>query len=85
MELKIAKMKLSDNNLPPLDLTSQLVAGTVEEHIQALCYTLDMFKKDYWDKSWRYTWRGKEVIVVERLGEILKQAIGNTPLVWAGV
>ena len=95
--LEIAEKKLSDNNLPPLDLTSQLMAGTVEEHMQAVVNTLNILEKDNGKKGWNYTWHGKKVIVVEQLGKILKQATPYTKdiatqanpqvraLVWAGV
>ena len=97
--LEIAEKKLSDNNLPPLDRTSQLMAGTVEEHIQAVVNTLNILEKDNRKKGWSYTWRGKKVIVVEQLGKILKQATPYTKvldiaiqantqvraLAWAGV
>ena len=97
--LEIAEKKLSDNNLPPLDRTPQLMAGTVEEHMQAVVNTLNILEKDNRKKGWSYTWGGKKVIVVEQLGKILKQVTPYTKvldiaiqantqvraLVWAGV
>ena len=97
--LEIAKEKLNNNNLPPLDLTSQLVSGAVEEHMQAVVNTLTILEKDNGKKGWSYTWGGKKVIVVEQLREILNKvkpytkvvdiAIQANPqvsaLVWAGV
>lgn len=96
--LEIAKKKLSENNLPPLshaDLTSQSAA----ENIDCVVDVLKTLNRDDEKKSWRYTWRGKEVIVVKRLGKILKgvdkysgvvgTAIQSNPqvgaLVWAGI
>ena len=96
--LEIAKRKLSDNNLPPLDLTN-LTSQSAEENIGAVIRALNAAQEDDRKKRWSYTWRGKEVIVVERLGKILKSvekyskvvdtAIQSNPqvsaLVWAGV
>ncbi|RPB22655.1 hypothetical protein L211DRAFT_315335 [Terfezia boudieri ATCC MYA-4762] len=69
--LEIAKKKLSDNNLPPLDLTN-LTSQSAEENIEAVVKALNTAQEDDKKNRWSYTWRGKEVIVVERL-------------VWAGV
>ena len=60
---------------------------------------LIMSQEDDMKKKWNYTWRGKKIIVVERLGKILKNvekytkvvdiAIQSNPqvsaLVWAGI
>lgn len=96
--LEIADKKLSDNNLPPLDLTN-LTSPSAEENIQAIVRALNTIQEDGKKKRWSYTWRGKKVIVVERLGKILKSmenytkvadiAVQSNPkmaaLVWAGV
>ena len=95
--LKIAEKKLSDNNLP-LDLTN-LTSQSSGENIKAVIEALDALQKDENKKRWAYTWRGKEVIVVEHLGKILKAVqpyskvvdaaiqvdLRVTALVWAGV
>ena len=96
--LDIAKKKLSDNNLPPLDLTN-LTSQSTEENIEAVVKALNTAQEGDKKERWSYTWRGKEVIVVERLGKILKsvekytKVVDNTiqsnpqvsALVWAGV
>ena len=69
--LKIVEKKLSDNNLPPLDLTN-LTSRSAEENIEAVIKALDILQEENKVKRWRYTWRGKEVIVMERLGKILR-------------
>ena len=95
--LKIAEKKLSDNNLP-LDLTN-LTSRPAEKNIEAVIKTLKTLQEDDKKNRWSYTWRGKKVIVVERLGTILKSAgkyskvvdtaVQSNPqvsaLVWAGV
>ena len=103
--LEIAQQNLSKHNLPPLDLkklTSQSAGentGAMKENIMAVVKALETLEKDNRKKGWSYTWRGKEVIVVERFGEILKcvanyskvvdTAIQSNPqvsaLVWAGI
>ena len=96
--LEITKKKLIDNNLPPPDLTN-LTSQSAEENIQAFVKALNTLQEDEKKKRWKYTWRGKEVIVMEHLGKILKSmeryskvvdiAIQSNPqvsaLVWAGV
>ena len=69
--LEITKRKLSDNNLPPLNLTN-LTSQSVEENVEAVVKALNMLQEDDKKKRWSYTWRGKKVIVVEHLGKILK-------------
>ena len=68
--LKIAEKKLGDTNLllDFRDLTSQLA----EENIGAVIKVLTTLQEDDKEKRWIYSWRGKKVIVVERLGKILK-------------
>ena len=96
--LEIAKKQLSVNNLPPLDLTN-LTSQSAEKNIGAVVKALNTVLEDDKKKRWSYTWHGKGVIVVERLGKILKSvekytkvvdiAIQSNPqvsaLVWAGV
>ena len=96
--LEIATMKLSNNNLPPLDLTN-LTSQSAEDNIEAVITALNAWQKDDTKRRWSYTWHGKEIIVVERLGKILKSVdkyskvvdtvIQCNPqvsaLVWAGV
>ena len=95
--LKIASEKLGDNNLPRYltSLSSQLPGGNVRAVIEAL----DTLQKAEKDKRLYYTWNGKKVVIVERLGKFLKiaepyskivdTAIQSNPqvaaLVWAGV
>ncbi|RPB18132.1 hypothetical protein L211DRAFT_196409 [Terfezia boudieri ATCC MYA-4762] len=96
--LELAEKKLNKNNLPPLNLTN-LTSQSAEENIEAVVKALNAVQEDDRGKRWRYTWRGKEVVVVERLGTILRNvgqytkvvdtAIQSNPqvsaLVWAGV
>lgn len=96
--LEIAEKKLIDNNLPPLNLTN-LTSTSAEENIRAVVEALNTLKEDENKKSWKYPWRGKEIIVREHLGKILKRmekysgivsiAIQSNPevsaLVWASV
>ncbi|RPB17923.1 hypothetical protein L211DRAFT_854662 [Terfezia boudieri ATCC MYA-4762] len=96
--LELAEKKLKDNNLPPLKHTT-LTSQSAEENIDAVVKALNAVQEDDKKKRWSYTWRGKEIVVVERLGKILKNvgqytkvvdtAIQSNPqvsaLVWAGV
>lgn len=96
--LEITRKKLSENNLPPINLTN-LTSQSAEENIEAVVKGLNTLQENDKKKRWTYTWRGKKVIVVERLGKILKSveryskivdtAIQSNPqvaaLVWAGV
>ena len=95
--LKLASEKLGDNNLPLYltNLSSQLPGGNIRAVIEAL----DCLQKAEKDKRLYYTWNGKKVVIVERLGRFLKiaepyskivdTAIQSNPevaaLVWAGV
>ena len=69
--LEIAQRKLSNSGLPPLDLTA-LTSQSLEENINAVVRTLTTLQKDEQKKRWSYTWRGKQVITVERVQEILR-------------
>ena len=96
--LEIAKKKLCENNLPSLDLTN-LTSQSAEENMQTVFQSLNTLQEDEQKSRWSYTWRGKEVIIVERLGKILRSvekyskivdtAIQCNPhvsaLVWAGI
>ena len=93
--LELAQEKLSENKLPPLDLTNL----ALRENIEAVVKSLNDLQEDEQRKRWRYTWRGKEIIIAERLGEILRTVqkysgiVGTavqcdpqvSALVWAGV
>ena len=96
--LEIAQKKLSEHKLPLLDLLN-LTSETAEENIQAVIKGLHTLQEDDKKKRWSYMWHGKEVIVVECLGKILRSAeeytkvvdtvIQTNPqlsaIVWAGV
>lgn len=96
--LEIAEKKLSENNLPQLELMN-LTSQSAEENIGIIIKGLHTLQEDDTKRQWSYTWRGKKVIVVERLGKILKCveqytkvvdiAVSSNPqvsaLVWAGV
>ena len=77
--LKIACGKLGDNNLPTYltSLTSQLPGGNIRAVIEALV-NLQKAEKD---KRLHYTWNGKKVVIVERLGKFLKTAEKYSPIV----
>ena len=75
------------------------MSESAAENIRAVVKKLVTLQKDDKKKKWRYTYRGKEVIVMERLGKVLKivdnyskvvdTAVQSNPqvttLVWAGV
>lgn len=96
--LGIAKKKLSYNNLPPLNL-SNFISKSASENIEAIIKALNTLQEDNKKQRWSYTWRGREVIVVEHLRKILgivekyskvvdtttQSDLGVTALVWAGV
>ena len=95
--LKIANQTMIDNNLPPLDLDN-LKSQSAEENMQSVIRKLETAHAQDKTAQWRYTWRGREIIVVERLGKILRgvqnhativdTAIQHSPeitaLVWGG-
>ena len=78
--MEIAEKKLRDSNLPPLDL-SNLTSQSAEENIEAVVKALNTLQNDDKKQRWSYTWRGKQVIVVERLGKILKSVEKYTKIV----
>ena len=99
--LEIVKNKISDYNLPLAsleDFTIQSQSQSAEDNIRAVVKALDTLQEDDKKKRWKYTWRGKEIIIVERLENIRKNmdqylnivgtAIQSSPqgaLVWAGI
>ena len=70
--LKIATEKLGDSNLPfyLTNLSSPSPVGNIRAVIEALD-TLQQAEKD---KRLHYTWNGKKVVIIERLGKFLKIA-----------
>ena len=96
--LDIAQNKLSENNLPQLD-TTKLTSESAGENIDAVVKSLNVLQQDGQKNRWRYTWRGKEIIIAERLGKILRSiekystAVGTaiqcgppvSAIVWAGI
>ncbi|KAF8436685.1 hypothetical protein BGX38DRAFT_62567 [Terfezia claveryi] len=78
--LELAGKKLNDNNLPPLNLTN-LTSQSAEDNIEAVVKALNTVQEDDKRKRWSYTWRGKEVVVLERLGKILKNLEQYTKVV----
>ena len=96
--LEITQKKLRDNNLSPLGITD-LTTQSTEQTIEAVINALITLQNDDIKKRWRYTWRGRAVIVVQSLGKILKSiekyskvvdtVVDSNPqmraLVWAGI
>ena len=79
--LKIAEEKLKDNKLPPLD-TTKLTSDSAKENIGAVIKSLNALREDKQNKQWSYTARdGGRVIIVERLGEILRSMEPYTKIV----
>lgn len=99
--LEIVTNKINDYNLPLAsleDFTIQSQSQSAEDNIRAVVKALDTLQKEDKEKRWKYTWRGKEIIIVERLENIRKNmdqylnivgtAIQSSPqgaLVWAGI
>ena len=69
--VEIAGKKLIENNLPPFDLTD-LSAQSQKGDMEAVVKSLKALQEDAEEKRWSYTWRGKEIVIVKRLGEILR-------------
>ena len=96
--MEIVKTKLPDHGLSPLNVTN-LTPQSSGENIKAVVSRLKALQKDGVKKKWKYTWGGKEVIIVQQLGKILKivepysKLVGTamqstlqvSALVWAGV
>ena len=94
--LELADEKLTENKLPKLDLKN-LASQSV--NIEAVVKSLNDLQQDEERKKWGYTWRGKKIVIAERLGEIIRSmgkysgAIGTAvqcdplvgTLVWAGI
>lgn len=78
--IEIAKKKLIENNLPPLDLTN-LSTKSEEENIEVVIKSLNSLQEDEQKKRWSYTWRGKEIVIVKRLGEIVRSVEKYSPIV----
>ena len=68
--LDIAQNKLSENKLPQLVLT-ELTSESAEKNMEAVVKSLKVLQQDEQKNKWRYTWRGKEVIIADRLRKIL--------------
>ena len=68
--LEIAEKKLSDNSLPPLDIST--LTSQPGENIRVVVQKLTTLQEENIEKQWSYTRRGKEVRVMERLGKVLK-------------
>lgn len=96
--LEIVEKKLLKHKLPPL-INTIPTSQSARENIRAVVGALNTFQKDEEKKQWSYTWRGKEVVIVDHVGKILKTmepyskivdtAIQSNPevtsLVWGGV
>ena len=94
--LDIAQKILTEKQLPQLDLINLPPAV---ENIEAVVRSLNALQEDEQKNRWTYTWRGKKIIIADRLGEILRSmekysnvvgtAIQCDPqvgaIVWAGV
>lgn len=78
--LKIAKKKLNDNNLPPLNLTN-FTPQSARENMQAVVEVLNTLQEDKKENRRRHTWCGKEYIIVERWGKTLKTMERYSPAV----
>lgn len=80
--LEIATEKLSENHLPPLDLT-KLASQSAEGNMKAVVESLNALQADEQRNRWRYNWRGKEIVIAERLGDILRSVGKYTSIVGA--
>ena len=69
--LDIAQKKLGEMDLPLLDLTN-LTSQSAEENIQTVFKALNTIQEDKKEERWSYNWFGKETVIVEHLGKILK-------------
>ena len=78
--LAIANQKLIDNNLPPLDVEN-LKSQSAEENMQSVIRKLETAHAENKTTQWRYSWRGREIIVIERLGKILRGVQKYAPIV----
>ena len=87
--LEIIKKRLSDNSLPPLDLTS-LISQSAEENIAVVVKELNAAQGDNNRKRRSYTRQlGKILKSVEKYTKVVDTAIQSNPqvsaLVWAGI
>ena len=78
--LAIANQKLIDKNLPPLDLEN-LKSQSAEENMQSVIRELETARAKNKTTQWQYSWRGRKIIVVERLGKILRGVQKYAPIV----
>ena len=78
--LAIANQKLIDSNLPPLDFEN-LKSQSAEENMQAVIRELETARAKNKKAQWHYSWRGRKIIVVERLGKILRGVQKYAPIV----
>ena len=69
--LEMAKKKLSNNNLPPLDL-SNLTPQSAEENIEAVINALSILQKDAKKGGGWYPWHKREGVLVERFENIIR-------------
>lgn len=79
---EIATEKLSENDLPPLDLT-KLASQSAEGNMKDVVESLNALLADEKRNRWRYNWCGKEIVIVERLGDILRGVGKYTSIVGA--
>ena len=80
----MAQNKLSENDLPQLDPT-KLTSELAGENIDAVVKSLNVLQSDKQKNKWRYTWRGKEVVIAERVGKILRSIEKYSTVVGAAV
>ena len=69
--LDIAQEKLREYSLPELDLTN-LTSQSAIANIEAVFNKLNVLQEDVKKKRWSFNWHGKDVIIVEQLGKILR-------------
>jgi len=69
--VNITNKKLLEHSLPLL-APQNLTSNSATENLQSILKDLDTAKTDVQKRRWRYVWDGKEVIVVERWGKVLK-------------
>lgn len=100
LSVQIAQAQLSKHGLPPLVLdNSSLQSQSAIENINYILEKLNCALKEDKNKRWRYTRDGKEVVIVERWGKVLRSinkysqiidtAVQHSPqvtaLIWASM